>query len=147
MRGLRPLEGELGNLLRELGFEVKIDEQSAMAKWAETVGPHLARHSRAIRVRRGVLWIASDSSAWSQEISMRREDLRNRLNRIVGRDVVTEIRLVVEEGSASEPAPVHVEDWRPYKSSPPGEEREYEVVMGGLAKAIEKAKRKRGADV
>jgi len=59
--------------------------------WNELLGPVMIRFTRNIRISKGVLYVELTSSVVRAELMMMREDLRNRINQKMGRDIVRQI--------------------------------------------------------
>ena len=58
----------------------RIDEAEALARWEKAVGPAIAKHSRAIRVQEGVLWVEVDHPIWKSELHHRKRQILDLLN-------------------------------------------------------------------
>jgi len=84
--------GIVNNTLDEMGVRQKILEGQAVNRWREVVGPHIAASSAAQNVRDGVLYVACKSSMWANELMLHRQDIIKRLNKALGRKVVSDIR-------------------------------------------------------
>ena len=54
--------------------------QFLLRAWAEVVGPRVAAQARPISVDRGVLHVATASSAWAQDLVFKRRQLLQKLN-------------------------------------------------------------------
>ena len=77
-------------------------EESAAAKvmavlslhliWPEIVGGQAAEHCRPAGFRKGVLTIAAENPAWTQEMSFLVQEIQERLDSALGKGVVTELR-------------------------------------------------------
>lgn len=70
--------------LRRQGLAGRLHQAQAPALWPQAAGPELARHTRAIEVRDGTLWVAVRSSAWAAQMAFFRSDLLARLNERLG---------------------------------------------------------------
>ena len=97
----------LGEVLRRLlsswGVDGRIREQGAVHRWKEVVGPRIAAHTEAIRVADGKVYVRASSSAWKTELVFMKSDIIDRLNRSVGKRVISDIVFVGGgNGSASE---------------------------------------------
>nr|CRH08041.1 Conserved protein of unknown function. Zn-ribbon-containing, possibly RNA-binding protein and truncated derivatives [Candidatus Magnetococcus massalia] len=60
--------------------------------WHQAVTPHIARHTEPVRLSRGVLTVRVDSPTWIQELTFLKPELLERLNRILPKDKVKDIR-------------------------------------------------------
>ncbi|MFN8545176.1 MAG: DUF721 domain-containing protein [Candidatus Binatia bacterium] len=67
-------------------------------EWDAIVGDPLCRHARPGRLRRGVLVVQVDDSAWMQEVHFFKREIRARLNARLGRAAVRDLFLVLGEG-------------------------------------------------
>ncbi|MBV8885240.1 MAG: DUF721 domain-containing protein [Chroococcidiopsidaceae cyanobacterium CP_BM_RX_35] len=48
--------------------------------WPEAVGTVVASHTRPLSIQRDVLWVATSSAVWSQELTFGRQQLLTKLN-------------------------------------------------------------------
>ena len=64
--------------------------------WAEAAGD-AAPHTNPFRFRGSTLIVEVDGPAWLTELSMRKTDIMNRLERAVGERVVEDIRFEVKK--------------------------------------------------
>ena len=95
---LEPVSGVMARLLRDLGLEDGMGGWAAVEAWACVVGPRIARHSRAIDYRDGVLQVEVQGSAWMHELGFLKRELMRTLNRHLGTERVREIRFIVPRG-------------------------------------------------
>lgn len=59
----------------------------------ERLPPAVVRHSEPVSLRSGVLTVAVDEAVWLTELGFLRAEMIERLNRLLGRELVREIRL------------------------------------------------------
>ena len=62
--------------------------------YAETVGKVVARRSHPVGFSNGTLILKSQSTAWQNELTFLKEDLKARLNEVLGTDMIQDIRVV-----------------------------------------------------
>ena len=62
--------------------------------YEETVGKVVARRSHPVGFNNGVLILKSQSTAWQNELTFLKEDLKARLNEALGANVIQDIRVV-----------------------------------------------------
>ncbi len=108
--------------------EAQRPEESAGAKvmavlnlhriWPEVVGKTAAVHCRPAGYRKGCLTVASESPAWTQEMSLLIPQIQERLDKALGRGVITELRFK----TAKLPRPKEKYHSRGKASSPAGKE-------------------------
>jgi len=54
--------------------------QRLLKCWPEVVGAAVATHARPISIQRHILWVATSSAVWAQELSFGRQQILERLN-------------------------------------------------------------------
>jgi predicted nucleic acid-binding Zn ribbon protein len=93
MRRRKPVSlGEvLDTFLKNLGVEKKVKEGMAVSRWAEIVGPYIAKVSIAERVENGVLYVKVTNPSWKHHLFMMRREIINKLNDSLKADVIREI--------------------------------------------------------
>jgi len=79
--------------LRDSGLEEKVQQQSVPNYWVEIVGEAVARHAEVERIDRGKMFIRVSSAVWRNELMLRRDDIRRRINERFGAEIVQEIIL------------------------------------------------------
>jgi predicted nucleic acid-binding Zn ribbon protein len=91
-RGKTETLGEvLRRLLNSWGVDGKVREQGAVCRWDQIVGDRIAAHTEAVRVEDGKVFVRIASSAWKTELIFMKADIIDRLNREVGKRVITDI--------------------------------------------------------
>ncbi|MCM2323964.1 MAG: DUF721 domain-containing protein [Oligoflexia bacterium] len=65
----------------------RISEAEALSRWEVAVGPLIAKHSRAIRVQDGVLWVEVDHPIWKSELHHRKRQILTILNGAIGKNL------------------------------------------------------------
>jgi predicted nucleic acid-binding Zn ribbon protein len=92
----------LGNVVRR--FERPEATLAWLASaWPDIAGKALAAHTRPVHCDGAYLEVATDAKAWQQQIESMKRELRDRVNRAWGGNLVREIQFV-----ASKPGPRHV---------------------------------------
>lgn len=104
-----PLAPLLEGVLANLDLRSRFREQQAVLAWPQIVGKVISSHARAEAVRDGVLLVATDTSAWAQELHLRRHDLLARVSEQLGEGLIREIHFQTggrrrSRSRASEPA-------------------------------------------
>ena len=92
------LSGVLPRVLRKLGLDEGLLGWRAVREWEQVVGPRVARHTRAVSFRDGVLQVEVDGSAWMHELGFLKRDLVGKVNRHLGSRLVKDVRFVVPRG-------------------------------------------------
>ncbi len=81
----------LDRLLKNLEIDKKVDEGQALLIWAEAVGPKMAAKTLAESVYRGRMTVLAQNPAWVQECTFMRLQIKDKLNKILGREIIKEI--------------------------------------------------------
>jgi Dna[CI] antecedent DciA-like protein len=78
---------------------LKLDENArsfrAMRAFAVAAGARIGAHARAERLRGAILYVRTDSSAWSQHLHVLKATLLERLNKTPGGEEIRELRFNV----------------------------------------------------
>jgi len=90
-----PIGKVLEEVIANLGLAKKLSEQRAVVDWADVVGEKVARHSRAIRVDRGRLFVEVDSSVWAQELSLMKRRILREISKRAGDGVIDNVHFVL----------------------------------------------------
>ncbi|HHV61159.1 MAG TPA: DUF721 domain-containing protein [Firmicutes bacterium] len=81
--------------LKQLGISNRINEKRAVQIWFDEVGPEIARATRALDSRDGILFVAVKTSTWAQQLALLKGELLVKLNRRLGRRVIKDIKFRV----------------------------------------------------
>ena len=84
----------LTDFLRDSGLEKSLLEREVVAKWPELMGPMVARLTRSIELKNGVLMVRISSAALKAQLFECRHELVNKLNESVGAHVIDDVRLL-----------------------------------------------------
>jgi predicted nucleic acid-binding Zn ribbon protein len=93
--GFEKIGDILSSVMRDLDLEKGIAEHRAMVIWEEAVGTEVASHAVPREVARGRMVAAVDSSVWLQELRMREHEIIEKINRLLGEDVLKEIYFTI----------------------------------------------------
>ncbi len=118
-RGLQRLNGVLQGVVARLGLRRDLDDYRVFDAWERIVGAQIARNAQPTRLDSKRLVVTVKSAVWMQELSLFREEIRRKLNEWMGREMISEIFLVLgsppEDGAAS--------DRKARRSRPPARSR------------------------
>lgn len=95
---MRSLAGILPGVMRDMGLAEQAAGWSAVSAWPRIAGERIAKHSRAVSYRDGVLTVEVEGSAWMQELGFLRRDMIRRIEQETGHNVVRDVRLVRNQG-------------------------------------------------
>jgi len=93
---MRTRPERIGNILSELaarhGFARLEGTRNYDAAWKEAVGPVAAEYTAVGSLRRGTLHVLVNNSTLMQELTFRKEQLLETLNRLLGNQQISDIR-------------------------------------------------------
>lgn len=81
----------LKSVFAELDKKKNVSQEAVTTLWKELVGEKGLAHAKPTSLRRKVLTVRVDSSAWLQELVMQKRRLLKGLKRALGKDRITEI--------------------------------------------------------
>jgi len=97
--GFESLDQVLQGLLNRSPLRRGLEEQAILASWPEIVGPEIAKHSQALALRDGVLWVRAEGSVWAQELSLLKPRIRELLEEKLGKGSVKDVRFHTGTGA------------------------------------------------
>lgn len=68
-----------------------------LSKWEELFNPPICTHARPCGIKNKRLLIEVSSSAWLNELSFYKEEMKNRINREADKEIINEIYLYLRE--------------------------------------------------
>lgn len=74
-----------------------ISQVELLTRWEEILSPVVSKHAKPAGIKGNELLVEVSSSAWLNELLFLKEKLKNRLNKEVGRELITEIRFYLKE--------------------------------------------------
>ena len=92
-----PIGDVLKGVFKRLESEKRPPQEDMELAWKACAGPDGFKHSRPMTLREGRLTVFVDSSAWMQELSMRKRRLLKGLKSAIGKDRITEIHFKIGE--------------------------------------------------
>ena len=88
----QPLGQALRQLVHDLGIDKSLGEFEIITSWNAIVGEQIGRISSALRMENGVLFVSVATAPWRAELSLRRLEIIEKINRHAGRKIVKDIR-------------------------------------------------------
>lgn len=95
------IDGVVEAMFARLGITQRVKRAEVVAGWADLVGPHIADVAQAVGVKGGTLFVAVESAAWRNELSLMRPQLLAKLN--AGRREGRIERIVFLQGGRGNP--------------------------------------------
>lgn len=85
----------LGTVLQEMidreGLRPGINATRAIETWAFIAGPKINGITDRVAVRNGKMYVQIQSASWRQQLHMQRTEWKDRLNRELGEEIISEI--------------------------------------------------------
>jgi predicted nucleic acid-binding Zn ribbon protein len=78
--------------LREQGLEMPLQQKRLVEAWPKIAGPVVARYTLNTYIYNQTLYVRLSNPALRSDLSMRRKELTEQLNKYVGNQVITDIR-------------------------------------------------------
>jgi predicted nucleic acid-binding Zn ribbon protein len=85
------LSSVLKNYVRENNLERKMSELDLIKSWEAVVGKTVARYTGNISIQNSTLFVETTSPIVRNELLMMKEEIRTRLNEVVGDEIVKSI--------------------------------------------------------
>lgn len=95
--------GAVKEALRRLNLDTRMRGYAVWGVWDKAVGDTVAQQAQPAFVRGGILCVRCSSSAWMQQLHFMKGTIREELNRLLGREVIKDIRF--QMGTISRPSP------------------------------------------
>jgi predicted nucleic acid-binding Zn ribbon protein len=77
--------------LRANNLEEKVREKSVPNYWVEIVGEAVASQAEVERIDKGKMFIRVESATWRNELMLRREEIRRKVNEHFGAEIIREV--------------------------------------------------------
>ncbi len=113
----------LPGIMRDKGWEAKLDQHRVFIDWEHLVDETTATHCRPLKVVKDVLWLEVENSSWMQQFQYQKFFLLETLNSYLKIAHFSDIRFVVEEKKKEEAAPKKEQSIRFIAPSPEKVER------------------------
>ncbi|HWP81820.1 MAG TPA: DUF721 domain-containing protein [Bacteroidota bacterium] len=88
----KPIGQALQDLVSSLGIDRRLQEYRAVTEWEEIVGEHIAKVSSPVRIAQGVLVVRVRVSTWRNELTLRKKEIIQKLNAVIGDGTIKDIR-------------------------------------------------------
>ncbi len=96
------LGGLVQATLARLGIGTRVARAQVIADWPELVGPHIADVARPVRIRGSTLFVAVESAAWRNELSLMRPQLMRKINAGRSEGRIERILFLQDDGGNAE---------------------------------------------
>lgn len=90
----QPIGDLLTDYLRETGLEKPLLERQVVELWPEVMGSMVARLTRSVELKNGILTVRISSAALKAQLFECRHQLVDKLNNAVGAQVIDNVKLL-----------------------------------------------------
>jgi predicted nucleic acid-binding Zn ribbon protein len=91
-RSIKSIDIAIDELVDNLGIKKKLREYDAIIYWDSVVGKQIAKMAIATHIIKGVLFVHVKTSTWRNELTLRKKEIIDKLNTVVGLDAVKDIK-------------------------------------------------------
>ncbi|MFA7691908.1 MAG: DUF721 domain-containing protein [Candidatus Hydrogenedentes bacterium] len=99
----------IGDILQKMLDTTTLGENLEQAKiwehWEELTGKHLAAHCKPVNIKEGQLRITVESPVWMHKISYIKWDLIQRINRMAGKEIVSDVYFLLDRDDVEKDLP------------------------------------------
>ncbi len=94
-KSLTPIGDIISEILGSGLLPFNPDDTRIWKVWEEVVGQPIAAHAKPLRIKQKRLRVRVSDPIWYQELTFMAEDIRERLNGILGRNAIEKIEFCV----------------------------------------------------
>ena len=91
---MQSLKQVLSIYLHKTGLAKGVAQNSAIHFWDDVVGKAVANNTTAESVEYGVLSVKTSTPAWRQELLFQKEEILVKLNKRIGKNIITDIQFL-----------------------------------------------------
>lgn len=91
------LKSILGHMITRTPLGKTLEQARIWEHWPHLAGQELAGHGEPVAVKKGVLRVAVENAAWMQSFAYAKWDILRRINRLAGRELVSDLFLILRE--------------------------------------------------
>lgn len=95
----------LDELKRTTALGLQLDQARIWERWNELAGAHLSAHGQPKTIRDNVLYVEADSPVWMHRYALRKWDILKRINRLAGKELVSDLFVVLREDETPKTPP------------------------------------------
>jgi predicted nucleic acid-binding Zn ribbon protein len=79
-------------LFQHLGISTRLQQYAVLTSWDSIVGEQIARVASARKIDNGILYVDVRSASWRHELTMRKQEILEKIHRSIGKKVLKDIR-------------------------------------------------------
>ena len=91
---MQQLKSALSTALKQGGLDRAIRQNKALLIWEKIVGKSVAKNCTPEEVKLGILIVRAATPVWRNEITIKKKDILEKLNKKLGEEKIKEIRVI-----------------------------------------------------
>ncbi len=100
------LKSILGGMIKGSPPGKTLEQARIWEHWPHVAGQELCGHGEPVAVKKGVLRVSVENAAWMQSFAYAKWEIIRRINRLAGRELVSDLFLILrEDHEAAKTAP------------------------------------------
>lgn len=88
------LADELDDFMSHFGLDARLHEMKILEVWKDSVGETIAAYSTPVELRKNKLLVSVENAAWRYELSLRKNEIMESLNKHLNKNLIREIIFV-----------------------------------------------------
>lgn len=92
----------LDSLKKTSSLGDQLEQARIWERWNDIAGGHLAAHGEPKTIRDNILYVEADSPVWMHRYAYRKWDIVKRINRMAGRELVSDVFVVLRADESSD---------------------------------------------
>lgn len=85
------LEDEIDSFLSHMGLDARMHDMKILEVWKEAVGEAISAYTAPVELRKNKLFVSAENAAWRYELSLRKQEIIEKLNRHLSKNLIKEI--------------------------------------------------------
>ena len=91
---MEKLKTVLEKALKETGTQERVRQGRAITLWPKAAGKEISKVTEATYLKNGVIFVKAESSAWRNELIFQKEEIINKINRLLKKKIIKDIRFI-----------------------------------------------------
>ena len=91
---MEKLKTVLEKTLQETGNQEAVTQGRAITLWPKAAGKEISKVTEATYLKNGVIFVKAESSAWRNELIFQKEEIINKINRLLKKKIIKDIRFI-----------------------------------------------------
>ena len=91
-----PLKKALENVLLDCNFTGDIEAYRVFNRWEDIVGEKTAKHTKPVRVNRGILYVEVDDPLWLSQLRYMKIDIIDKIDRTIKKGILKDLKFYLK---------------------------------------------------